>query len=212
MGDLISLASARAARRRPVEGPPRRRVTFWFDLASPETYLAAERLERSFGAAVDWRPAYANALAGAPAPGDPLTVAAQRHAEERAAELRMPLVWPDRFPFAARPAMRVAVLAVDQGHGGEFVLAASRLAFCGGFDLDDFEVLSEAAAAAGLPLEACLAAAGDRSLDAELEERALRLSARGASRLPVLEVGQSLFCGEDRVPEAAAAARVPRAG
>ena len=66
--------------------------------------------------------------------------------------------------------MRVAALAAAEGgHAAPFVLAASRLAFCGGFDLDDPEVLAEAAAAAGLELPEVLAAAGDRSRDGEME-------------------------------------------
>ena len=82
----------------------------------------------------------------------------------------MPLVWPDAYPAGARVAMRVASLAAAEGgHAAPFVLAASRLAFCGGFDLDDPEVLAEAAAAAGLGLPEVLAAAGDRSRDGEME-------------------------------------------
>ena len=53
-------------------------------------------------------------------------------------------------------AMRVAHYAAQQGRGGAFVLAATRLAFAGGFDLDDLEILTEAAAAAGLRLDGCL--------------------------------------------------------
>ena len=76
--------------------------------------------------------------------------------------------------------MRVASLAAAEGgHAAPFVLAASRLAFCGGFDLDDPEVLAEAAAAAGLGLPEVLAAAGDRSRDGEMEATALRLLPHG---------------------------------
>ena len=38
-----------------------------------------------------------------------------------------------------------------------------------------------------------------------MERAALRLLAQGADALPVLLVGRSLFCGEHRLPEAAAA-------
>ena len=41
--------------------------------------------------------------------------------------------------------MRAAHYASQQGRGAAFVLAAGRLAFCGGFDLDDPELLAEAA-------------------------------------------------------------------
>jgi 2-hydroxychromene-2-carboxylate isomerase len=120
----------------------------------------------------------------------------------------MPLVWPDGYPAGAPVAMRVAALAAAEGgRAAPFVLAASRLAFCGGFDLDDPEVLAEAAAAAGLELPEVLAAGGDRSRDGEMEATALRLLAQGATRLPVLRVGRTLYCGESRIAEAAAALR-----
>src|SRR5439155_7612461 len=182
MGDVISLEQRRSARLAITErGPSRMRVTFYFDLASPFTYLAAERVDRLFPA-LTWRPALTEALHA----GDPLSAgvdreAAQQAAEERATLLHMPLVWPDTFPSGARVAMRVAALAASEGaRAAPFVLAASRLAFCGGFDLDDPEVLAEAAAAAGLGLPEVLAAAGDRSRDGEMEATALRLLAQGA--------------------------------
>ena len=65
-------------------------------------------------------------------------------AEERAAALRLPLAWPERWPASTPAAMRVAHYAAQEGRGGAFVLAATRLAFAGGFDLDDLEILTEA--------------------------------------------------------------------
>jgi 2-hydroxychromene-2-carboxylate isomerase len=135
----------------------------------------------------------------------------RRAARERAAALRLPLVWPDRYPSPLRAAMRAAAYAAEQGRGGSFALAASRLAFCGGFDLDDPEILFEAAAAAGLSLDACLAAAGDRRRDGAVEAAGRRLLAAGADRLPALKIGRSLYWGEHRVGEAAAVARLQAA-
>jgi 2-hydroxychromene-2-carboxylate isomerase len=207
MGIVISLADHRP-QHRPTGGP-RPRVTFAFDLASPWTYLAAERVDRLF-VGLSWRPAYADVLP------DPLAVAdtsgpagreaAERDAaERRAGELRLPLVWPDHTPDG-RQAMRVAALAAEQDRAAPFVLAAGRLAFCGGYDLDDPETIAEAAAAAGLGLDETLAAAADHGRDGALEDAARRLMAQGADELPVLIVGRMLFGGEHRVAEAAAAA------
>jgi 2-hydroxychromene-2-carboxylate isomerase len=213
MGDVIRLDQRRAAARQAPTGraSTRLKTTFYFDLASPFTYLAAERVDRLFPA-LTWRPASAEALHA----GNALSAAAaleadQAAAEQRALALHMPLVWPDAYPAGARVAMRVAALAAsDGGRAAPFVLAASRLAFCGGFDLDDPEVLAEAAAAAGLGLPEVMAAAGDRSRDGQMEATALRLLAHGADRLPVLKAGRTLFCGEHRIAEAAAAVRRPR--
>jgi 2-hydroxychromene-2-carboxylate isomerase len=175
-------------------------VSFYFDLLSPWTYLAAERVERQF-AGVRWRPVVSDVLA----PED-TDEEARGAVELRAAELRMPLVWPETWPSDGRSAMRVASLAAQRGCAAPFVLAASRLAFCGGYDLDDPEALAEAAAAAGLGLDECLKAAGDMGRDGALERTGLRLLAQGADALPVFVVGNVLFCGERRLGEAAAMA------
>jgi hypothetical protein len=46
-----------------------------------------------------------------------------------------------------------------------------------------------------------------------MEATALRLLAQGATRLPVLKVDRTLFCGEHRIAEAAASIRRrPRLG
>ena len=177
-------------------------MTFHFDLSSPFTYLAAERVDRLFPNLV-WRPVLEEILQVSPVP--------QEVAEERAHALGLPLVWPELGFESVRPAMRVASLAAEQGRAAPFVLAASRLAFCGGFELDHPEVLAEAAAAANLGLEDCLHAAGDAGRDGAMEEAARRLLAQGADRLPALRVGRLLFAGEDRVAEAAAAASMPAA-
>jgi 2-hydroxychromene-2-carboxylate isomerase len=208
VGEVIRLAERRQARRtrtRERAGPAR--AEFLFDLACPFTYLAAERVDRSFDQ-VTWTPASATALRGGSLASDPTAEAAVRlAAAERAAELRLPLEWPESFPADVTAAMRVASHAAECGRGAGFVLAAGRLAFCGGFDLDEPEILFEAAAAAGLALDACLQAAGDRRRDGAIEQAGRRLLAVGADRLPALRVGRSLYWGEGRVAEAAAAAR-----
>jgi 2-hydroxychromene-2-carboxylate isomerase len=158
-----------------------------------------------------WIPASADALRrSCLADDDVAATAVRRAAEERAATLRMPLVWPDRFPADGSAAMRVASLACEAGRGAGFVLAATRIAFCGGFDLDDPEILAEAAAAAGLVLDDCLRAARDEGRDGAIEAEGRALLAAGADRLPALKVGRALYWGERRVGEALYAARLAR--
>ena len=209
MGEVIALGAGRQHRGWS-RGPARvrARATLYFDLVSPATYLAAERASLLFPY-LDWRPALRDALHG----GDPVADAAARERDERAAAaraavLRLPLVWPEGTSNA-RAAMRVASLACERGRGGAFVLAASRLAFCGGFELDDPEVLAEAAAAAQLSLQEAFDAATDETRDGPMVDDALRLLAAGADVLPAVRVGRLLFAGEDRLNEAAAAAQAP---
>ena len=210
MGEVIRLADRRKARR-PARPQRRIRVEFLFDLACPFTYLAAERVERVFDD-VTWTPASATALrAGSLASDDVALAAVRAAAEQRARELRLPLVWPESWPADVPAAMRVASYAAECGRGAAFVLAAGRLAFCGGFDLDDPEILAEAAAAAGLGLDGCLRAAGERRRDVAIEATGRRLLAVGADRLPALRAGRSLYWGEGQVAEAVATARIQAA-
>jgi 2-hydroxychromene-2-carboxylate isomerase len=132
---------------------------------------------------------------------------ARRVAEARAAALRLPLVWPELHASRGRGAMRAAAYAAEEERGGAFVLAAARLAFCGGFDLDDPDVLIEAAAAANLRLDGCLAAVSDPGRDVAMLETGRRLVGQGLDRLPGMVVGRRTFSGEDRLVEAVAAAR-----
>lgn len=198
MGVVISLETYRRAR---AAGAAAYQPEFAFDLASAWTYLAAERVDLLFSG-VRWTPVLL--------PGVPARRRAPRAAvEQRAAALRMPLVWPDETASEWKSAMRVASYAADHGRAGAFVLAAGRLAYCGGFDLDDPEILAEAAAAACLPLDACLRAAGDREHDVRMLAAGSAFAAAGADGLPAVRVGELMFCGEHRLVEAAAAARAP---
>jgi 2-hydroxychromene-2-carboxylate isomerase len=190
--------------------PPARAV-FFFDVTSPLSYLMAERIERKLGE-VDWVPADGAMLrrihseagsarvrpqaARRPDSERTRTARLRERAETCARALRLPLVWPDRFPGAAPCAQRACAFACELGAGGPFALAASRLAFCGGFDLEDPETLAEAAAAAGVPLEDCLAAAGETWRDQELEATARDLCAHGITELPALRVGQRWIQGD----------------
>ncbi len=195
------LAERRADRSRPTGGP---RPAFFFDLGCPFSYLVAERVERVLGD-IAWIPT-AGALLRQGAPwSHPAAVRAR--AETLAVGQRVPLVWPDSFPAETPAALRAAAHAGELGAGSRFALAASRLAFCGGFDLEDPEILAEAAAAAGIGLEDCLRAAGDPRRDEELRATARGLLSRGVRRLPAIRIGRDFFDGDGALAEAAASLR-----
>jgi 2-hydroxychromene-2-carboxylate isomerase len=202
MGELIYLGDRVGGRSRPERTP---RPAFFFDISCPFSYLAAERVERMLGDAA-WIPVSSAALNHR----EPrLPTAARDEAERRAAELRLPLVWPDRCPTDLTAALRASAFASRLGDGARFTLAASRLAFCGGYDLDDPEVLAEAAAAAGIRPEDCFDAIGDAAIDGSLRATAHGLACRGVRRLPAMRIGRRLLVGERRLPEAAALIHAP---
>jgi 2-hydroxychromene-2-carboxylate isomerase len=205
MGDLIVLKERLADRSRPGRSTL---PAFFFDLADPLSYLAAERVERMLGV-VEWVPASGAAPREGVAPARACCDIID--AERRAAELRLPLVWPDRFPAPAPRALEAAVHAARIGAGPRFALAALRLAFCGGFDLEDPEILAEAAAAAGIMPDDCFASIGEPSIDETLTATANGLRTRGVSQMPAIRIGHTWFAGEHRLAEAAALRRAPAA-
>jgi 2-hydroxychromene-2-carboxylate isomerase len=189
MGDLIDF-QLRRARRAQVASPA---PVYYFDVTCPMSYLAAEQIERSLGQ-IDWVAVDGSALRGSEsdAGNDDLTRAgAERHARA----LRLPLIWPEPFTDGGTRARRAASFACELGAGAQFALAAGRLAYCGGFDLDDPETLAEAAAAAGVPLTPCLEAAAETWRDDELRELGRTLWAQGVSEVPVILVGEHWFRG-----------------
>jgi 2-hydroxychromene-2-carboxylate isomerase len=198
MGQVIYLDQRRADRSRQT---PDLHPAFFFDVSSPLSYLTAERVERTLGQ-VHWIAVDEISLVGerSPVQLDGL----RERAEARARALRLPLVWPDRFPAHSPCALRAADYACELGAGPSFVLAASRLAFCGGFDLDDPETLTEAAAAAGVPLDGCLAAARDERRDKPLTATARGLRSRGIRELPAIRVGGQWFESESGLLAASA--------
>ena len=206
MGEVTDLASfrPRSTARRATDAATSGsvRAEFYFDLASPFTYLAAERVQRAF-TDLTWIPAYAHVVRGAGADAD----RERPSANARAAALRLPLVWPERWPGEVTAAMRATSYAATEDRAAEFVVAACRLAWAGGFDLEDPQVLAEAAAAANLSPEASLLAARDAGRDAEIDAAGHRIAAAGADRLPAFLVRRAVFVGEEPIAEAAAYAR-----
>ncbi len=177
------------------------RAIFFFELGCPASYLAAERIERAFGQ-VTWVPTAQ--LERARRRGALATAELLARSTREADLLRLPLIVPERFGAEFMPARRAAAFAAGHGAGGRFALAASRLAFCGGYDIDTRVVLTEAARAAGLNIRECLDAAADPSWDEPLLATARELDAVGVSTGPAIRLGPNWFQGLGAVSDATA--------
>ena len=205
MGDLIDLQLRRTKRAQAVRLEP----VFYFDVTYPMSYLAAERVERPLGQ-IDWVAIDGSALRGGDSDvidNDLTRAGAELQAQAQAQAMRLPLIWPEPFSHGGARARRAASFACELGAGAAFALAAGRLAYCGGFDLDDPETLAEAAAAAGVPLTPCLEAAVETWRDDELRELGRALWAEGVSEVPVISVGKHWFRGVAGVMTAGAQLR-----
>lgn len=194
MGDLVSLSERLADRSRPA----RDAVAFFFAPGCPISYLVAERAERTLGE-VEWIPV----LPLSPAADDLVS-----EARGEALALRLPLQMPEHPLADPRPLTRAACLAAELGAGPRFALAAARLIFCGGYEIDDPQVIIEAAQVAGLPSRDARLAAGDDRFDPALEATAAGLARHGVLSTPVVRVGRRWFQGLQALPGAAIATAV----
>jgi 2-hydroxychromene-2-carboxylate isomerase len=190
-------------------------AAFYFDLGSPQVYLAAEQVLQTFagtGVAVEWQPVLAEGL-----DGDDEFVAARCREEQdilrldverRARELSLqPLRWPATFPFDSRLAMRVATYAKSIGRTVPFAQAAFRQAFAGGRSLAEEDSVLIAAAACEMHPAAVLQGAGLRSVAQQLEQSTGEARAAGVRSLPAVRVHEQVFHGERALAQAASAAR-----
>jgi 2-hydroxychromene-2-carboxylate isomerase len=167
-----------------------RRPAFYFDLASPEAYLVAERVISLLPAAV-WIPVLAVQLPAADTL-EGFRCAADREAFfdriERSAARRglQPVRWPDPFPCDSAFAMRAATYARQIGRAVAFSLAAFRQAFAGGRDLGAPDNVLIAAAACEMHPRAVLKGAATRSVASTLEQATALAERRGVRDVPAL--------------------------
>jgi 2-hydroxychromene-2-carboxylate isomerase len=181
---------------------------FYFDLASPLAYLAAERVLHALPGPAEWMPVLASELPG----GDPLSAfrcESERDAllsdvARRAAELGLqPLRWPEPFPFDSSFAMRAATYAKSIGRVVPFAQAAFRQAFAGGRSLEQRDNVLIAAAACEMHPSAVLRGAELRSVTTQLSETTSDASHRSIKTIPAIVVDGAVYEGERAVDEAA---------
>jgi 2-hydroxychromene-2-carboxylate isomerase len=172
---------------------------FYFDLASPEAYLAAERVLHALGEVPEWVPVRFEPAAFR---GGQELRAYQEDVERRAAALGlMRLRWPDPFPADTDWAMLAATYAKTIGRGVAFALAAFRQAFAAGRDLSEPDSVLIAAAACEMHPSAVLKGAVLRGTRERLEAATAGARAAGVAAVPaVVRDGEVLFAGERAIP------------
>ena len=161
---------------------------FYFDLSSPEAWLAAERVLQVVEQPCEWIPV---AL-----PFDPAWrcaeegLAYREDLERRAAAQGAQTVrWPEPFPFDSDFAQRAATFAKGSGKTVAFALAAFRQAYAGGRDLSVEEDVLVAAAACEIHPRALLVGADTAGTRRRLEEATAEAIERGVRETPALWTG-----------------------
>ena len=190
-------------------------ASFYFDLASPLAYLAAERVLHTLPGPAEWQPVLAAELR---APTTKSLVAERFDAfrceqereifraeiARRAQQLGLqPLRWPEPFPFDSALAMRAATYAKSIGRAVPFAQAAFRQAFAGGRDLQQLDNVLIAAAACEMHPAAVTRGAELRSVGEQLAAATRRATLSNIKDVPAIVVEQTVFEGERAVEQAA---------
>jgi len=168
------------------EPAPADRGAFYYDFASPEAYLAAERVLQVLPFAAEWIP-----IRSPRAWDDGFRCATEREIAqveiERVAGHRrlQPVRWP---PEGSDPelALRAATYAKQIGRAVAFSLAAFRQAYAGGADLGDTDVVLIAASACEMHPRAVLQALERDAVSQALDEATAQAVARGVESVPTV--------------------------
>ena len=189
------------------------RPVFYYDLNSPYSWLAAERVNSVLPEPPVWQPIsyshviqHTGVLPWSVKPGRESDMA---EIERRAAERKLQAVrWPDGWPAETvpLPGLRAAVFAAEIGKVVAFSLAAFRQQFHAGRAMNDVDNVLLAAAACEMHPNAVLQAIERESIKERLKTATQEAIEAGVTGVPTVAVGDELFWGDDRLEEAAVAA------
>jgi 2-hydroxychromene-2-carboxylate isomerase len=187
-------------------------LEFWFDLASPYSYLAAARLPAlaaAHGVAVVWRPFLLGPIfqrlgwASTPFAEHPAKQAyLWRDLARQAEKYGLAFRQPARFPQPAVLATRLAVRHADADWLPDFCQAMLRAQFAEGADPAAPEVIDRALTVSGLAPHRARADAAQPAVGQALRARIHQAEARGLFGAPSFWVAGELFWGNDRLEEA----------
>lgn len=183
------------------------RIEFFWDAASPYTYLAATQIEdvaADCGAAIDWRPFLLGAVFQATGNQAPANIPAKgkylfQDLGDWARYYGVPLTFPESFPVNSIQAVRAGLVAADQGVGADFAKAVMTAHWGEGRDISDAGVLAEVADSVGLDADDVAARIQEQTIKDRLKANTEEAVERGAFGAPTFFVGDTMFWGNDRL-------------
>jgi len=187
---------------------------FYYDLSSPYSYLAAERVDDVLPVRPEWRPIAFGVIVQRVGKV-PWSFAEDRSADfeeiaRRASERGLPPVrYPEGWPVQTYSivALRAALAVDDQDDRRAVTRELYRTAFADGRHLADPETVLAEVERAGLDRAAIADAIGSPEIKERLRAQTDAALSRGVTGVPTVAVGEELFWGDDRLDAAAAAGR-----
>ncbi len=207
-----------------------RRLSIWFDYASPYAYLAVSRVgalarERVPDCEIDWRPfllgpIFQRRSSNSAGPFMDMSPAERhyrwRDLQRHAALYGIPWQLPKRYPPAGLNAARLTLVAQDRGWGEALIHALYRAAFVEDRDIGDDLVLAGIVADLGHDAADLLTAMKSSAIKARLTRQVETAIEGGLFGAPSFVVGSNesgtggeVFWGNDRLEQALAWAAAP---
>ena len=184
---------------------------FYYDISSPYAYLAAVRMGSVLPDA-DWQPILIGGLFKLNGRTSWIfsdeRESRMAEIEERAERYGLPpITWPTGLPANQLGLQRAATVAKRHDRAADFALEAFRATYVRGIDPSSDQGLREVAAAVDLDGESLVAAIADQDVKDELRRTTEHAHEQGVPGVPTVVVAGAVFWGDDRIEEAAAAAR-----
>lgn len=193
----------------------------WFDFASTYSYVGAMRVEelcRKSGLTVAWKPFLLGpifnsqlGIRDSPFNVQPIRGSYMwRDLERLCAKYQLPFRRPAIFPQNSVLAARVALVAVKDPWGGDFVRAVFQANFAEGKDISQPGVLQSVLERLEVPAEAVMAEATSEAMKPVLRAQTEAASKLGIFGAPNFVASGELFFGQDRLEDAVAWAQQHR--
>lgn len=182
-------------------------IEFYWDSASPYTYLAATQIEALAArheATLVWKPFLVGKAFEATGNRAPATIPAKARYLSKdlamwARHYEVAFKFPSVFPVASLASLRIACGLPEDLHG-KWALAVMRAYWTENQDIGQPEVLGRIATSLGLDAQATLALAQESEVKEKLKANTEEAVARGVFGAPTFFVDGTMFWGNDRLP------------
>lgn len=183
-----------------------RTIEFFWDPASPYTYLAATQIEalaRRCGCTVRWRPFILGKAFEATGNRPPAQIPSKgkylfKDLRLWAKHYGVPFFFPRVFPVNSLTALRIAC-ALPEEKAGDWAKAVMNAYWTRDSDISQAELLKSVADAAGFDGAALLAATQDPAVKDRLRANTEEAVERGVFGAPTFFVDDQMFWGNDRL-------------
>jgi 2-hydroxychromene-2-carboxylate isomerase len=190
------------------------RIEFWFDFASPYSYLAAMRIEQAAqqaGLGVAWKPMLLGPVfKSLGIPPLPLFAIPQKgeyiwkDLARQADKFGLPWVQPSQFPRNGMLAERIMAGDPDAPWTGAFCRAVFHRSWGLDQDIGTEEVIADALREVGIDPGLAIARAGQDAAKLALRQQTEHAVALGIFGAPMMIARGELFWGNDRLDDAIA--------